>query len=218
MENGAYALLPLLGVLALISRVRENRRKNKSESKLEEIRTPSFQIPEKIGGVILDETQQLECVWNELIKVHKESNWRFGIYESENYVETTFAISEEMQTTYRYLIYEQNLHFDVRVLDSFTTDLTTDLFVLASHFNNLLMFGKVVVDVNRGNVLFSYQNEVSLYSVFPEKIDHHISRHFHISRDVYWAFQKYLTEREEPVIIIGELLNMQRMRQENPND
>ena len=133
-------------------------------------------------------------------------------------METTFAISEEMQTTYRYLIYEQNLHFDVRVIDSFPTEITTDLFVLASHFNNLLMFGKVVVNVNRSNVLFSYQNEVSLYSVFPEKIDHHISRHFHISRDVYWAFQKYLTEREEPVIIIGELLNMQRMRQENPND
>jgi hypothetical protein len=218
MENGAYALLPLLGVLALISRVRENRRKKKSESKLEEIRTPSFQIPEKIGGVILDESKQMECVWNELIKIHQESNWRFGIYESENYVETTFAISEEMQTTYRYLIYEQNLHFDVRVIDSFPTELTTDLFVLASHFNNLLMFGKVVVDVNRCNVLFSYQNEISFYSVFPEKIDHHISRHFHISRDVYWAFQKYLTEREEPVIIIGELLNLQRMRQENTNN
>jgi hypothetical protein len=218
MENGAYALLPLLGVLALISRVRENRRKKKSESKLEEIRTPSFQIPEKIGGVVLDESQQMECVWNELIKIHQESNWRFGIYESENYVETTFAISEEMQTTYRYLIYEQNLHFDVRVIDSFPTELTTDLFVLASHFNNLLMFGKVVVDVNRCNVLFSYQNEISFYSVFPEKIDHHISRHFHISRDVYWAFQKYLTEREEPVIIIGELLNLQRMRQENTNN
>jgi hypothetical protein len=218
MENGAYVLLPLLGVLAFISRVRENRRKKKSESKLEEIRTPSFQIPEKIGGVILDESKQMECVWNELIKIHQESNWRFGIYESENYVETTFAISEEMQTTYRYLIYEQNLHFDVRVIDSFPTELTTDLFVLASHFNNLLMFGKVVVDVNRCNVLFSYQNEISFYSVFPEKIDHHISRHFHISRDVYWAFQKYLTEREEPVIIIGELLNLQRMRQENTNN
>lgn len=218
MENGAYALLPLLGVLALISRVRENRRKKKSELKLEEIRPPSFKIPEKISGVILDESQQMEFVWNELIKLNKESNWRFGIYESENYVETTFAISEEMQTTYRYLIYEQNLHFDVRVIDSFPIESTTDLFVLASHFNNLLMFGKVVVDVNRGNVLFSYQNEISFYSVFPEKIDNHISCHFHISRDVYWAFQKYLTEREEPVIIIGELLNMQRMRQENSND
>ena len=218
MENGFYVLLSLLGLLAVIKGLRDKRYNKSTEKKLAEVRPPSFQIPEKIGGIILDEAQQLECVWNELIKVHKESNWRFGIYESENYVETTFAISEEMQTTYRYLIYEQNLHFDVRVLDSFPTDLTTDLFVLASHFNNLLMFGKVVVDVNRCNVLFSYQNEISFYSVFPEKIDHHISRHFHISRDVYWAFQKYITEREEPVIIIGELLNMQRMREENSNN
>lgn len=218
MENGFYILLSLLGILSLIKRQRDNRYTKSSKKNLEETRPPSFQIPEKIGGVILDETQQLECVWNELIKLHKESNWRFGIYESENYVETTFTISEETPTSYRYLLYEQNLHFDVRVIDSFPTESTTDLFVLASHFNNLLMFGKVVVDVNRCNVLFSYQNEVSFYSVFPEKIDQHISRHFHISRDVYWAFQRYLTEREEPVIIIGELLNMQRMRQENTND
>lgn len=50
---------------------------------------------------------------------------------------------------------------------------------------------------------------------FPEKIELDFARHYQISKDVYWAFQKFVSEREEPVIIIGELINIQKMRKEN---
>jgi hypothetical protein len=215
MANGLFALLPLLGLLALIKRVRDYWANTTTETKLEETRTPSFQIPDKIGGIILDEEQQKERVWNELNRLHKENNWRCGVFETDQNVDTLFQIEENQEASYRYRIDKGELHFNVGVLYSYPTECTTDLFVLASHFNNLLSFGKVVVEVHRRNVYFSYQNELSLYAVYPEKIDHHISRHFHISRDVYWAFQKYLSEREEPVIIISEALNRQENRQEN---
>jgi hypothetical protein len=215
MANGLYALLPLLGILAIIKRVRDNREMKSSELKLEETRTPTFPLPEKIGGIILNEEQQKERVWNELNRLHKENNWRCGVFETDQNVDTLFQIEENQEASYRYRIDKGELHFNVGVLYSFPTECTTDLFVLAAHFNNLLSFGKVVVEVHRRNVYFSYQNELSFYAVYPEKIDHHISQHFHISRDVYWAFQKYLSEREEPVIIISQALNRQEKRQEN---
>lgn len=215
MENGFYALLPLLGILALIKRVRDNRYQKSPEIKLEEPRTPSFQPPDKTESFIRDPSRQKEIVWEELIRLHRNHNWRFGVFENQNYVESTFQISENTDALYHYLIYNQQLHFDVNVIDSFPPEITTDLFVLAAHFNNLLTFGKVVVDVNKNYVEFSFQNELSLYSVFPEKIELDFARHYQISKDVYWAFQKFVSEREEPVIIIGELMNKHKMRRDN---
>lgn len=215
MENGFYALLPLLGILALIKRVRDNREMKSSGTKLEETRPPSFQPPDKNGSFIRDPLKQKEIVWDELIRLHRNRNWRFGVFENQNYVESTFQISENTDALYHYLIYDQQLHFDVSVIDSFPPEITTDLFVLAAHFNNLLTFGKVVVNVNKNYVHFSFQNELSLYSALPEKIELDLIRHYQISKDVYWAFQKFVSEREEPVIIISELMNKYKMRQEN---
>jgi hypothetical protein len=215
MENGLYAILPLLGALAWIKRVRDNREMKSSKTKIEEPRPPSFPLPDQIHAIFRDDLQHQACVWDELTRLHRNRNWRFGVFESENYVEAIFHISEDTDEFYRYLLYDQQLHFDVRVLHSFPPEITTDLFVLAAHFNNLLTFGKVVVDVNRNNVAFNFNNELQLYSVFPEKIELDLSRHYQISKDVYWAFQKFVSEREEPVIIIGELLNMHKVRREN---
>jgi hypothetical protein len=215
MENGYYALLPLLGILALIKRVRDSWYPKSTETKLEESQTASFQLPDKKGELLRDPSQQKEYVWNEIIQLHRNRNWRFGVFENQNYLESTFQISENTDAFYHYLIYDQHLHFDVSVIDSFPPEITTDLFVLAAHFNNLLTFGKVVVNVNKNYVHFSFQNELSLYSVLPEKIELDLIRHYQISKDVYWAFQKFVSEREEPVIIISELMNKYKMRQEN---
>jgi hypothetical protein len=217
MENGAYALLPLLGVLALISRVRENRRKKKTESKLEETRPPSFELPEITNGLYLDLQQQKACVWDKLIRLHADNHWRHGVYEQEKYIESTFQIAENTDAFYRYILAEEDVHFESCILHSFPQEITTDLFVLAAHFNNLLTFGKVVVDVNRQIVLFTHQNEASFYAVYPVKIEYHLSRHYHISKDIYWAFQKLLTEQEEPAFIIAELITIQKNSQENTN-
>jgi hypothetical protein len=215
MENGAYALLPLLGVLALISRVRENRRKKNTESKLEETRPPSFELPEETKELYLDLLQQKTRVWHKLIHLHVENQWRHGVYEQENYIESTFQIAENTDAYYRYILTQEDVHFESCILHSFPQEKTTDLFVLAAHFNNLLTFGKVVVDVNRQIVLFTHQNEVSFYAVYPVKIEYHLSRHYHISKDIYWAFQKLLTEQEEPAFIIADLITIQKNNQEN---
>ena len=215
MANGLYALLPLLGILAIIKRVRDYWANNTTETKIEEPTPPSFPLPDQIHAMFRDDAQHQACVWDELTRLHRNRNWRFGVFESENYVESIFHISEDTDEFYRYLLYDQQLHFDVRVLHSFPQEITTDLFVLAAHFNNLLTFGKVIVDVNRNNVVFNFHNELKLYSVFPEKIELDLSHHYQISKDVYWAFQKFVSEREEPVIIISELLNIHKMRREN---
>jgi hypothetical protein len=215
MANGLFALLPLLGLLALIKRVRDNWYPKSTETKLEERQRPSFQVPERKENIFRNEDNAKGFVWNELISLHRRNNWRYGIFESENYVDTQFSLSENLTVPYRYFLSDEELHFNVCVLNSYPQEHTTDLFVLAAHFNNLLNFGKVKIDVNDQTVYFSYQNELELYATSPGKIHEHIGRHFHISKDVYWAFERYLTEGEEPAVIIGELVNNLKSRQEN---
>lgn len=215
MENRIFGLLALLSLLAFIKRVKDAWFTKTTETKFEETRPPSFELPEKIDEIHLDEEQCKERVWNALNRLHKVANWRCGVFETEQYIDTYFHIEDNRDAIYRYRIDQGELHFNVVILFSFPVEVTTDLFVLAAHFNNLVTLGKVVVDVNKQNVIFSYQNDLSLYAVFPDRIETHISRHFYISRDVNWAFQKYLLDREEPVMIISELLNRKDKQQEN---
>ena len=215
MENSIFGLLALLSLLAFINRVKDAWFSKPTESKLEETRPPSFELPEKIDGIHLDEEQREVRVWNALNRLHKVNNWRCGVFETEQYIDTYFHIEDNRDAIYRYRIDQGELHFNVVILFSFPVEVTTDLFVLAAHFNNLVTLGKVVVDVNKQNVIFSYQNDLSLYAVYPDRIETHISRHFYISRDVNWAFQKYLLDREEPVMIISELLNKKDKQEEN---
>lgn len=212
MENRIFGLLALLSLLAFIKRVKDAWFTKTTETKFEDTRPPSFELPEHTDPLLRNAEQHKDYVWEELIRLHKRRNWRFGIYENQQYLESTFHISENTDALYHYLVLDQHLHFDVNVLDSFPTERTSDLFILAAHFNNLLTFGKVIVDVNHNIVYFKFQNELSFYSVFPQKIELDLSRHFHISKDVYWAFQKYVSEGDEPVMIISELMEMQKMR------
>ena len=209
------AVIPLTVIAIWINSV-FNPKKNKTDEMKKE--APSLNKPKiffkKLSAFFRKPNKQEKFVWDELILLHKVNSWRHGVYETEKYVESTFTLAENKDGFYRYLLHDKELHFDVNVTQAFPVEMTTDLFVLASHFNNLLTFGKVVVNVQHRTVTFSYSNDISFYAVYPEKIEEHLSRHFYITRDVHWAFEKYLQEREEPAIIIGELLNIQKNRGE----
>jgi hypothetical protein len=225
MDDSAYALLPLLGILAFISNIRNKRRqqtieKKEKEAKMKEYtrkeaRRPSFEIPEQTGAIYRDTLQQEASVWKHLIRLNKQNNWRYGAFESEKYVESIFPLSEHQVAYFRYAMSEGELHFNVVVQAKFPKELATDLFVLAAHLNNLLIFGKVIVNVPLNIVLFSYQNELALYDIYPRKLEEHLQRHHRISKDVYWAFQKYMDEGEEPAFIIADLIKMKNQSEES---
>lgn len=55
-----------------------------------------------------------------------------GVYENEKLIETRFTIAKEKAATFYYAIYESQFLCKVQVLDNFPSDLTTDVFILAS--------------------------------------------------------------------------------------
>jgi hypothetical protein len=155
---------------------------------------------------ILTSAKQEAVVWEDMKKLHAEAQWRSGVYESDRCIETVFQIAEETPGVYRYWITENELHSMVRVLDGYNPELTTDIFVLASHFNNLLKNGTVEVNVETSTVTYRLKQNVLIPSLYTGEIYNQITMHHSTSQDVYWAFQKLVFEGEEPALIIADLL------------
>ena len=155
----------------------------------------------------LNYEKQEEAVWNDLKKFHADADWNSGVYEKDKYIETIFEISNGKAGTFYYMIYDECFHCRVTILEEFHPDLTTDLFILAAHFNNLLNNGVVIVNVNSQYVEYHQKRDILIPLLYSGEIHGQLKRHFNTSKDIYSAFQRLIIEQEAPAIIIADLLN-----------
>ena len=145
-------------------------------------------------------------VWESLKKLHIESDWKSGVYEKDKYIETVFEIGEGKSGAYYYMIYDREYHCRVKVLNDFLTEKTTEIFILAAHFNNLIVNGKVEVNVPERYVEYHYKCDLLVPLMYRDEIHNRMLKHYELSKDMYWAFVKLVDENEEPAIIIADLI------------
>lgn len=145
-------------------------------------------------------------VWEDLKKLHVLEGWSSGVFEKERYIETTFEIEKEKLATFFYMIYDDFFHCRTRVVENYPEDLTTDIFILASHFNNVLNKGIVVVNVHKQHVEYNLQKELLVPLLYSGEIRETLIRHYNISKDIHSGFQRLIEENEAPAIIIADLL------------
>ena len=145
-------------------------------------------------------------VWKELKKLQSNAKWHHGVFESEKYIETTFAICEDTSALYYYMIYDGFYHCRVKIHENYPVKLTTQLFILASHFNNLLNSGVVVVNVDKQYIEYHLKTDILIPTLYTGEIQEIIVRHFNISKDIFWAFNVLIYKNEEPALIIADLL------------
>jgi hypothetical protein len=150
--------------------------------------------------------KQEEIVWTELKKLHADAEWKSGVYEKEKYIETIFEISNEKGGIFYYMIYDGSFHCRVKILEDYPTELTTELFILAAHFNNLLNNGVVIVNVNSHYVEYHQKRDLLIPLLYNSEIHGQLIRHYNTSKDIYSAFQRLVIEQEAPAIIIADLL------------
>lgn len=143
-------------------------------------------------------------VWKELLKHHKNGEWRHGQYD--NYVECNFNVDDNNTLRFIYEVEDKGLTFRSFILVDFDDEISTQLMILASHFNNLLSFGVVQVNLKYHYVEFSYTRDLFVYSFFPGTIENDTLRHFNLTKNIFWAFNELLSSGEEPVFIFSELL------------
>jgi hypothetical protein len=171
---------------------------------------------QKIYRLTLSFKKQEEIVWKELKKLHADAEWKSGVYEKEKYIETIFEISNEQGGIFYYMIYDASFHCRVKILENYPTELTTDLFILAAHFNNLLNNGVVIVNVNNHYVEYHQKKDLLIPLLYNSEIHGQLIRHYNTSKDIYSAFQRLVIEQEAPAIIIADLLS--KNEKENEKD
>jgi len=147
-----------------------------------------------------------DLVWKDLKELQTKSNWNFGIFEKDRTIETRFEIAPDTGNTFYYMLYNNNFHCRVKIIEDFPLEQTTEVFILASHFNNLLTNGVVVVNVDSQYVEYHSKCNILIPLLFPDELDNQLVRHYNTSKDIFWAFQKLVLENEIPALIIADLL------------
>jgi len=94
------------------------------------------------------------------------------------------------------------------MFNDFPIELTTEFFILAAHFNNLLNNGvvRVRVSTERRYVDYCDRRDILMPLLYIGELYGQLVRHYQTSKDVFWAFQKLVEENEAPAIIIADLL------------
>jgi hypothetical protein len=170
----------------------------------------------RIYRLSLSIEKQDDLVWQDLKRLHNDSDWKSGVYEKERTIETVFEIANGKAGVFFYMIYEGSYHCRVKVLDKFSDDVVTDLFILAAHFNNLLKNGKVLVNVENRHVEYHRKREILIPLLYDGELSVEMMDHYSVSRDIYSAFQRLVEEGEAPAIIIADLMR-ERMKKEPEN-
>lgn len=161
---------------------------------------------QRIYRLSLSDQKQELLVWEDLKKLHQNAEWKSGIYEKDKTIEACFEISNERLGSFYYVLDDGYLHFMVKVLEDFPAELTTDIFVLAAHFNNLLNIGTVVINVKGGYVEYCQKRELLIPLLYTGDIYQQMVRHYNVTKDIYSAFNRLVEEQEAPAIIIADLL------------
>ena len=159
--------------------------------------------------------KQEELVWNDLKKFHASNNWKSGVFERDKYIEVVFRLNAERPLTFYYMINDK-YRCKVKVLENFPEELTTDIFILATHLNNMLENGIVVVNVNSRCVEYSHNLDAAIPLLYNYYIYGILLQHFNLSKKIYFAFERLVTEQEAPAIIIADLLKKNDDRVEKP--
>ena len=157
--------------------------------------------------------KQESALWKELKKFHFEAGWKAGVFEADKYIELIFPFEDDTPANYRYLVLDGELQCLVKVLDGFRRELATDVFVLASHFNNLLRTGAVEIDVNSSSVYYRVKKDMLVPLLYTGEIYEQLRSHHATSQDIYWAYQKLVVDNEEPALIIADLMKKRDERE-----
>ena len=148
-------------------------------------------------------------IWKDLKKMHSDAKWQSGVFENEKYIETVFEIAEKKPGIFYYMIFEGEYHCRVKIIEDFSSDLTSDIFILAAHFNNLLKSGKVVVNVQNQFVEYHLKTNGLITLLYQGEIYNQLMAHYNISKDIYWAYEQLIEKNEEPLPDIKNLFSWQ---------
>jgi hypothetical protein len=156
--------------------------------------------------VNLDVKNQEIELWEKLKAFLEFKKYRFGAFEREKTCEVQLEIIESYFKTYYYSIDENELHLRVQLLEEYPVEQATDIFVLASHLNNILRVGKVKINVKYNYVEYHISKNNLLFLLEEKELVAFISSHYSVSQTLFFAYYQLINQGIPPVEIISEIM------------
>ena len=157
--------------------------------------------------VNLDVKNQEIELWEKLKAFLEFKKYRFGAFEREKTCEVQLEIIESYFKTNYYSIDENELHLRVQLVEEYPVEQATDIFVLASHLNNILRVGKVKINVKYNYVEYHISKNNLLFLLDEKQLVAFISSHYSVSQTLFFAYYQLINQGIPPVEIISDLLN-----------
>lgn len=171
----------------------------------------------RIYRLSLKHSKMEALVWKDLKRLFVDLEWKHGVYESEKFIVSDFAMMDGGNGRFFYEIKNDFISYRAIVFEGFSTEKTSDFFILATHFNNLLTDGVVTIDVENKAVQYFSKKEIMIPLLYRGEIYRNLLSHYDVAQDIRWVSQKLVEENEAPAIIIADFLRMLNDR-ENESD
>lgn len=145
-------------------------------------------------------------VWKELITLIKKMKWDYSLYEKDKLIEISFTTEEGIVFEFKIVVSEDEMYFRSLIISEFNEDITNDMMVLASHFNNIFLSGVVKINTENNYVELYKTRDLLIYLLKPEEIYLDILRHYESSKECYRTFNNMINTGDEPVFIIADFV------------
>lgn len=156
--------------------------------------------------VNLDAKDKEIALWEKLKAFLEFKKYRFGAFEREKTCEVQLEILENYFKKYYYSIDENELHLRVQIVEEYPIEQATDIFVLASHLNNILRVGKVTINVKYNYVEYHVSKNSLLFLLEEKELVALISSHYSVSQTLFFAYYQLINQGIPPVEIISEII------------
>lgn len=169
----------------------------------------------RVHRLSLKQEKWSSLVWHDLKKMHLDSKWDSGIHERTKTIQTPFSINSEMSVYYFYQVDEDYFICRVKLLEDYDVSMSSEIFILASHVNNILRKGKVRVNLGQQFVEYIVQLPLLVPLLYFGEVNNEMVAHYNTSKDLIAAFQRLVFEGESPAIIVADLLKENKTSKNN---
>jgi len=161
---------------------------------------------EKIYKISINNKKRQELVWRDLKSFFNKMGYNYGVFEKEMMIRAVFKISENKALDFNYYIEDGSLHFKSFLIAKYNPEIASDIFILASHFNNILKDFVVIICPDKCIIELKFKIEIFSSLIYPEKKIRAMYMHHEVSNIAYLAFKRLINEREEPAIIFADVM------------
>lgn len=170
---------------------------------------------QRVFRLLVKPSNRKSIVWKDLKSTYLNLGWEHSLDENRKLIEASFIFIEQYQGIFIYQFEDDQVLYRGLIFEEFPDDMMSDLFILATHLNNVLTIGMVTINMRDHFVEFVLKEPFVKPFLFPEDIDSTIIEHLRMMDDIIFpSFYRLIYEKESPAIIIADALRNSRSSSE----